>query len=213
MAGGLFVGWRGWLGRRCEFGVVNRDVLFYVIDLDGEAVAWAGEGPAIGDFYAVGVSVIGVIDLCGHAAEGGFGVTHEAKKQAGLLVEIEAQGRLAFVAAENKIGVAAIDFFAGDNGEFLEESFDVGGEIEIGVDARGVVFGCGHHVWMAGVAEPTLLAVEGGNAVAIGEMHGGDALVGSFGENFDGKLMAVGVNFAFFDAAGDLLQGRCAADG
>src|SRR5580658_2624601 len=130
VAGGLFVGgrWRRRLHRRRgEFGVVDGDILLDLVDLNGEAVAGAGEGPAVGDFYAVCVAVIGVVDLGGIAAQRSFRVANEAKQQAGLLIEVKTQRWLAFVAAEDEIGVVAVDFFASDDGEFLEESLDVGG--------------------------------------------------------------------------------------
>jgi hypothetical protein len=44
-------------------------------------------------------------------------------------------------------------------------------------------------------------------------VHDGEALVGSFCIDLDGKLMAVGVDFPFFQAAGDLLQSGFTADG
>lgn len=112
-----------------------------LVDLNGEAVAGAGQCPTVGDFYAVGVAVVGVVDLRGHAAQRGFGVADQAEQQSGLLIEVQAERWLAFVAADHKIGVVAVDFFAGDDGEFRVESFDVRGEIEVGVDAGGGVFG------------------------------------------------------------------------
>src|SRR5208282_6854347 len=112
MTGGFLV-WR-WHWRCGEFGIVNGDILLHLVDLDSEAVAGTGERPAVRDFYAVGVAVVGVVDLRGHAAEGSFGVTDKAKQQAGLLIEVEAQGRLALVAADDEVGVVAVDFLAGN---------------------------------------------------------------------------------------------------
>ena len=68
----------------------------------------------IGDLYAVGVAVIGVVNLSRIAAERRFRIANEAKQQAGLLIQIEAQRRLAFVAADDEIGIMPVDFFAGD---------------------------------------------------------------------------------------------------
>ena len=51
--------------------------------------------PLVGDFYAVGVAVVGVVDLGGQAAQRRFLVADQAEEQAGLLVEEEAERRLA----------------------------------------------------------------------------------------------------------------------
>ena len=41
-------------------------------------------------------------------------------------------------------------------------------EIQVRIDAHGVVLRGGHHVRMPGVAQPALLAVEGRDALAVG---------------------------------------------
>ena len=64
-----------------------------------------------------------------------------------------------------------------------------------------------------GVPQPTLIAIEGGNAETVGHTRDGNALVGSFCIDLDRELMAVGVDFALFHAAGDLLQSGLATDG
>jgi hypothetical protein len=46
----------------------------------------------------------------------------------------------------------AVDFFAGSDREFFVESLDVRWEIQIGVDAHGVVLSGGHQVGMPGIA-------------------------------------------------------------
>jgi hypothetical protein len=78
--GGFLVRRRGWRRRRGELGVVDGDVLLHLVDLNGEAVPGAREGPTVWDFYAVGVAVIGVVDLGWVAAESGFRVADEAKQ-------------------------------------------------------------------------------------------------------------------------------------
>src|SRR5580700_7449684 len=77
---GGFLVWRRWHGRRGEPGILDRDVLLHLVDLNGEAVPGTGEGPAVWDFYAVGVAVIGVVDLGWVAAESRFRVAHKAKQ-------------------------------------------------------------------------------------------------------------------------------------
>jgi hypothetical protein len=57
--------------RRCrrwrELGFVNGHVLMQLVDLDREAVAGAGQGPAVGELYSVGFAVVGEVDLGGEA--------------------------------------------------------------------------------------------------------------------------------------------------
>src|SRR5450432_3941190 len=99
------VGWRllvwrwWWRRRRREFGLVYRNVLVQLVYLDGEAVAWAGQRPAVGGFYAVGVAVVAVIDLRRQAAQRRFAVANQTQEKTGLRVEIEMERRLVFAFA------------------------------------------------------------------------------------------------------------------
>ncbi len=107
-----FAVWRRRHGRRGEFGVVDGEVLLDSVDLNSEAVAGASEGPAVRNRDAIRVAIIGVVDLRGIAAESGFRVTHKAEQQAGLLIKVETQRRLAFVVADDQIGIVAVDFLS-----------------------------------------------------------------------------------------------------
>jgi hypothetical protein len=81
--------------------IIHRNILLKLIDLDREAVPRPGEGPAVRHFHAVRVAIIGIINLGGVAAERSLERPHEAHQEARLLIEIEEEWRLAFVAAND----------------------------------------------------------------------------------------------------------------
>src|SRR5215472_129064 len=112
VAGGLLVRWRRHR-RRGEFGVLDGNVLLDRVDLNGETAAGTSERPTERNFHAVGVAVIGVIDLRGIAAERSFGVAHEAKQEAAVFIEVKTERRLALGPPENQIRFVVTDLFAG----------------------------------------------------------------------------------------------------
>src|SRR5207248_9982162 len=143
-----------------------------------------------------------------------FGVADEAQQKAGLLVEVETKRGLSFLEADDEIGVVAVDFFARVNTEFLVKRFYVQRKIQVSVDARRGIFGCGHPVHASRHAEPAPLTVEGRDAVAIREMHDREAFVGGLGIDVDREMLAAkGGEGSFFDAAGDFLESCRSADG
>src|SRR6266852_1471863 len=66
---------------RREFGVVHGNVLLNLLDLDGESVAWARQGPAERHLQTIYIAIIRIVDLRWVAAEGSFGVPHKAQQQ------------------------------------------------------------------------------------------------------------------------------------
>src|SRR5579863_2668653 len=68
----------GGSGRHREPGVVHRDVLLHLVDLDGEAPEWTRDGPAERHLDAARVAIIGVVDLGGIAADRRIDVLHHA---------------------------------------------------------------------------------------------------------------------------------------
>ncbi len=68
--------WRG------KLGVIDRDVLLHLVDLNGKAAAGTSERPAERNFDAVLIAIIGVVNLSGHTAESGFRVADKTEQQA-----------------------------------------------------------------------------------------------------------------------------------
>src|SRR5712691_7686047 len=62
--------------RSHEFGIIHRNVLLDLLDLNGKPVAGARECPAKWDLHAVRLSIIRIVDLRGVAPERSFSVPH-----------------------------------------------------------------------------------------------------------------------------------------
>src|SRR5712692_10485472 len=82
-----------------------------------------------------------------------------------------------------------VDFFTGIDAEFLTEGLQVRRQIEIRIDACGVIFRCRHRMHAPGNTEPTLFPIERGDAISSLEMHHRDPLVRSLRINFDRKML------------------------
>src|ERR1700756_2825272 len=65
-----------------EARVVYGHIVFGFLDLDSEAAVRPRKSPAERTFYAVHFAIVGVVDLRGVAAHGGFRVAHHAHQQA-----------------------------------------------------------------------------------------------------------------------------------
>ena len=196
-----------------KFGVVYRYVYLHLIDLNGELVAGARERPAKGNFQAAGIAIIGVIDLSGIQAQRRIGVTDKAQQEARLFVQVKTQRRLTLVLADDLIRVVAIDFFSSFDAELFVKRLDVQRKVQIGVNASCGVFRDRHHVYPTGNAQPTVMAVECSQAVAVRKMHHGKAFVRGLGEYLGRKMLAAkGGECALLDAACDFLERFCAAD-
>src|SRR5579864_841556 len=108
----------------------------------------------------------------------------------------------------------AIDSLSGIHAELFVKRVQVHRKIKIGVDAGGGIFCRGHHVYASRNAQPALLAVESGDAIAVREMHDGNAFIGGLGVDVDWEVLAAkGCERAFLYAAGDFLQGIRATNG
>src|SRR5258708_20566829 len=77
--------WRRW---RREFCVVHGNVLLNLLDLDGESVAWAREGPTERHLHAIRIAIIRIVDLRWVAPERSFSVPHKAQPHARLFIQI-----------------------------------------------------------------------------------------------------------------------------
>src|SRR5216683_5068437 len=106
-----------------------------------------------------------------------------------------------------------IDFLARVNGEFLIERLQVRREIEIGIDARRVVFRRRHHVHAPRNAEPSLLSIKRSDALPALKMHDGYPFVGSLGIDLDRKVLtAECAESSLLHAARDFLDRSRAAN-
>src|SRR5580692_57256 len=103
-----------------EFRIVDRNIHLHIADLNGEDASGTGERPAIRNLYAARVAIVGVIDLRGKTSQRGFAEAHEPNQQAGLLVEIQTDGRLAFALADDDIRIVIADFLRSPHLEFAE---------------------------------------------------------------------------------------------
>src|SRR5712664_4815451 len=101
----------------------------------------------------------------------------------------------------------AIDFFANVDAEFLIERLQVYRQIKIGIDARGGVFRCRHHMHTPGNAEPSLFPIKSSDAVSALKMHDRDPLVRSLRIDIYGKMLAAERSKrSLLHAARDLLE-------
>src|SRR5580700_2745926 len=184
-----------------------------LVYLNGEAIPWAGKRPAVGNLDAVCIAIVAVVDLRRQAAQRRLGVADQAQQQAGLRVEVEAERRLAFGAADDLDGVVAVDLIAGPHNPDAALRFYIGGKMQVGVQSRSNVFFSVHDMrWTAGHAEPAGAAVEGRDAIAAGQVHDGDALVGCFSVDINGEVLAAERGErASLDATGNFLHGPGAA--
>src|SRR5205823_12550829 len=97
--------------------------------------------------------------------------------------------------------------------ELAEDPPEIDGEVEIGIQPRSVGLGWSHlpRRPSAGVSQPSSVAVKSSNAVAVGSMHDGDALIRGFGHYFNRHLASASVDGPFLHTAGNFLQGFGAA--
>src|SRR2546430_17051221 len=106
------VAWRWWWKRRSEFRVVDRNVLFRRLELNGETISGPSLRPAERNFGAAGIAVVGEIDLQRIQAQGRVRITNHSQEQAGLFIEKETNVRFAVPLADNQPTGVTIDFVA-----------------------------------------------------------------------------------------------------
>src|SRR6266446_6078213 len=106
-----------------------------------------------------------------------------------------------------------IDFPARVNGKFLIERLHARGKIEIGIDARRVVFCRRHHVHTPGNTEPSLLSIKRSDALPALKMHDGYPFVGSLSIDLYRKVLtAECAESSLLHAARDFLDRSRAAN-
>src|ERR1700686_3822798 len=91
----LFCFWWFFRRRVDELGVVDRNVLLHVGDLDCEASTRTCQGPAVRNLHAVRVAIVRIVDLRGHASQRGLAIADQAQEKSSLLVKLQLDGRLA----------------------------------------------------------------------------------------------------------------------
>src|SRR6266852_7496477 len=202
---------------RRKFGIVQGNVLLHLLDLDGESATGPRERPTERDLYSVGLAVVGIVNLRGQQAEWAFGIPYKPDKQAGFGVEMELDRRLAFASSDEEIRIAAGDFLNRLNLEFFVQRFEACGQIEVSVDARGLVLCRSGHADTRRLGVdglPAHLSVEGCDTVAIGKVHDRIAFVGRLGVNVEGDMsVAEHRESALLHAAGNFLQRFATANG
>src|SRR6266849_9737334 len=199
---------------RSELIVRDGNVLLHLVDFNGEAIARPRDCPTIGNLdAAVGSAVISVVDLRGVASQRSLAITDKAQQKAGLLIEVETQGRLSFVAAHDEISIVTIDFLARRDDEFLVLRLEMGREGKVSVHARGLIV-CGrHHAHTSGKTEPPGVTVKRRNAVTVRGMGYRSALVRGLGKKFNDRIFLAGsTELTLFDPDGNFLQSIGATD-
>src|SRR5439155_15649628 len=200
--------------RRREFGVVHRNVLLNVLDLDRESVARPRQGPTERQLHAIRIAIVRIVDPGWVASERSFSVPHEAQQQAGFLVQEQTERWLALGASDNHVSIMTIDFSTRIDAEFLVERLQVCRQVKIRIDACGVIFRGRHRMYTAGNTEPSLFTIERCDAVPSLEMHDRDALIRSLRINIDGKMLAAECcERSLLHAARDFLERIGTADG
>src|SRR6266850_7225946 len=117
--------------RRREFGVVHRNVLLNLLDLDRESVARPRQGPTERHLHAIRIAIIRIVNLRWVAPERSFSVPHEPQQQARLLVQVQTEWRLALGASDNHVSIMTIDSSTRIDAEFLVERLQVRRQVKI----------------------------------------------------------------------------------